>query len=58
MFLALIIATSCVNGIDQCPNTIVKLLPCKGYLMGKGDISGHCCNGVKELMKVVTFDNG
>ncbi|XP_055816276.1 non-specific lipid-transfer protein 1-like [Solanum dulcamara] len=57
VFLALIIAISCVNGNDQCPNTIVKLLPCKGFLMGKSDIGGHCCNGVKGLMKMVTFDN-
>ncbi|KAK4360058.1 hypothetical protein RND71_022287 [Anisodus tanguticus] len=57
VFLALIIAFSSVNGNDQCPNTIVKLLPCKGFLMGKGDISGHCCNGVKGLMKMVTSEN-
>ncbi|KAG5595314.1 hypothetical protein H5410_036546 [Solanum commersonii] len=25
--------------------------------MGKGDISGHCCNDVKGLMKMATFDN-
>ncbi|KAK4708537.1 hypothetical protein R3W88_029462 [Solanum pinnatisectum] len=57
VFLALIIAISCVNGNYQCPNTIIKLLPCKDFLMGKGDISGHCCNGVKGLMKIATFDN-
>ncbi|MCD7453708.1 hypothetical protein HAX54_021899 [Datura stramonium] len=58
VFLALIIAISSVNCNDQCPKTIVKLLPCKGFLRGNGDISGHCCNGVKGLMKIVaTFDN-
>nr|XP_009626952.2 non-specific lipid-transfer protein 1-like [Nicotiana tomentosiformis] len=55
--LALIIAISSVNG-NECPNTIVKLLPCKGFLMGKGDISVPCCNGVKGLMKILaTNDN-
>ncbi|CAN4126924.1 unnamed protein product [Withania somnifera] len=57
VFLVLIIKIISVNGNDQCPNTIVKLLPCKSFLMGKGDISGHCCNGVKGLMKMATFDN-
>ncbi|XP_059309530.1 non-specific lipid-transfer protein 1-like [Lycium ferocissimum] len=55
--LALIIAISSVNGNDLCPNTIVKLLPCRGFLMGKGDISVPCCNGVKGLMKMATSDD-
>lgn len=38
-------------------NTLIKLLPCKDFLMGTGDISGHCCNGVKRLMKIAIFDN-
>lgn len=56
VILALIMAINSVNG-NECPNTIVKLLPCKGFLMGKGDISVPCCNGVKGLMKILATND-
>ncbi|XP_060181921.1 non-specific lipid-transfer protein 1-like [Lycium barbarum] len=56
VFIALV-SPSYVDGNELCPNTIVKLFPCKSYLMGKGEISVPCCSGVQGLMKMAISDN-